>query len=106
MRIGLSLSKCVSDLAEGRILDNEFLCIIAGTNASTPQQWGELIAGYASSYWHKNPEKAVEIVNRLLEQGRIVQPRTFGVPAPNIARGHWHEMSGHRSLPQLDLAPT
>ncbi len=89
-KVGLSLSFCVGDILRGKIKEEEVKEIITGTNAS-PEQWDELMKNYKESYWRENPEEGEAIARRLLDAGKIRQPRQEGKAAHNIAAGHWIE---------------
>jgi len=89
-KVGLSLSLCVRDILRGKIKEEEVKEIIAGTNAS-PEQWDGLMKNYKESYWRENPEEGEAIARRLLDAGKIRQPRQEGKAAHNIASGHWIE---------------
>lgn len=100
--LGLSLSFCIADILNGRIQEEEVICIIAGTRAQTEAEWDRLIGNYEEFYWRKDPLKAEAIVRRLRKQGRIHQPRIHtdhqdGIQfygkrhpaAPHLTDGHW-----------------
>jgi len=85
--IGLSVSLCVRDIAEGKVSINDVEKIIGGTNAQTPEDIDYLIESYKMIYWRSS--KAEEICRKLFAEGKIEQPRTEGNPPPHIANGHW-----------------
>lgn len=98
MKIGLSLSFCVQDILDGKVAEQDVLCIVSGTKAATQEDWAKLLQGY-EIYWHKNVGEAYNIAVRLRESGRIVQPRLNGQEPPNIAAslGHWLDLSNRYS---------
>ena len=83
MKIGLSLSRCVRDIVEGRVDINDVLVIITRTDfdPTVQQQWDSIWHGYQ----HLNPEwrgldhdETFEVVKALWDRGRLHQPRKFG----------------------------
>lgn len=89
---GLSLSLCIRDILEGKVCESQVVRITAGTCARTPEDWGTLVAGYCKTYWRKEPGRASLILGRLLEAGRIAQPRLFGEEPPSSYHGIWDEV--------------
>lgn len=87
--IGLSLSFCVADIARGKVDLEQVVKIVANTAAATPAEWGKLITSYKKTYWQDFPEKCGLIVKKLLNEGKIEQPRLEGKGIHNIAKGHW-----------------
>jgi hypothetical protein len=92
MRVGLSFSRCVLDIVEGRVDINDVLVVIARTDFDphNDTQWSGIWHGY-SSYgslsnpeWadHANEEGAEDrfrsVAIELWEQGKFHQPRKFG----------------------------
>ena len=90
-KIGLSLSFCVSDILRGRVQEEELKEIISATKVEKPEEWNDLIEDYKKYYWYEDPEKAERICRRLIDTGKIRQPRTEGKEAHNISAGHWLE---------------
>jgi hypothetical protein len=91
MKIGLSLSRCVRDIYEGRVALDEILVVIARTDfdPDDDQQWSSIWRGYHSyaniwsmPEWSQIPaedEQAVrDICIGLKSTGRLHQPRQFG----------------------------
>ena len=74
-KVGLSLSACVRDIIKGNIKEQDVAQILSGTAAETPEDWDELIDSYKKEQWSDDPDQAEEVVHRLLDQGRIQQPR-------------------------------
>lgn len=93
MKIGLSFSRCVLDIVEGRVDIDDVLVIIARTDFD-PQddiQWQSIWSGYTTrSGWASNPEwhhwrdkedaeqKFREVARQLWDHGKLHQPRKFG----------------------------
>jgi hypothetical protein len=86
--VGLSLSFCVRDIMEGKIDEDRVMTIIAGTKFKDYEGWKRVIEVYSKTYWKSNPV-ATEIANRLMVQGKIVQPRLQEQDTPTLTGGHW-----------------
>lgn len=87
MKIGLSLSRCVRDIVEGRVEIDDILVIIARTkfDATDPEHWASIWTGYTDRSGWGTPEweglgqtATHEVVIKLWYQGKIHQPRNFG----------------------------
>lgn len=99
MKIGLSLSRCVRDIVEGKVDIADVLVIIARTDfdPNDDEQWKSIWRGYAGGsnrgsmvrmFAGANPEWAAytdededlfrSVVVELWEQGKFHQPRKFG----------------------------
>jgi hypothetical protein len=94
MKIGLSYSRCVRDIVDGRVDINDVLVIIARTNFDplNDAQWKGIWQGYGGGHtlgsswsnpeWNGyGPEREKEfrsITINLLEQGKLFQPRQHG----------------------------
>lgn len=93
MKIGLSYSRCVRDIVEGRVDIEDILVIISRTrfDPREDEQWQEIWAGYTSrsgfappewadySHTDSDKEKAFRTVSiDLYQQGKLHQPRQFG----------------------------
>lgn len=92
MKIGLSYSRCLRDIVEGKVPYDEVLIIIARTSFDprNDDEWHGIWTGYTNrhSLW-TNPEwygctnedefRAMSIM--LWEDGKLHQPRLFGASA-------------------------
>lgn len=87
MKIGLSLSRCVRDIVEGRVDIDDVLIIISRTdlNPHEEAQWRGIWEGYTGSSGRSFPEwirldhdQVLEVVIDLYRQGKLHQPRQFG----------------------------
>jgi hypothetical protein len=97
MKIGLSYSRCVRDIVDGKVDIRDVLVIIARTdfNPSNDDQWSGIWTGYGggspdmsgfSRFSHSAPEWAGytdegrfrEVSIELWESGKLHQPRQFG----------------------------
>jgi hypothetical protein len=92
MKIGLSYSRCILDIVEGRVDMDDVLVIIARTDFDPrdDKQWSGIWAGYCSGGM-SNPEwsdydfnskededKFRSVSCMLYEDGKLHQPRQFG----------------------------
>jgi len=75
LKLGLSLSLCIKDIIEGREVLEPDTVLVTGTKARTESEWNYLLQQYSILYWKADAEKAIEIVNKLKAEGRIVQQR-------------------------------
>ena len=99
MKIGLSYSRCVLDIVEGRVSINDVLVIVARTHfdPTDSAQWSGIWAGYrgGSFYgtemeWSESKHSEAEFRTtsiELLQSGRLHQPRQFGARPPRLP---WH----------------
>lgn len=93
MRVGLSYSRCVRDIVDGRVSIDDVLVIIARTDFDPrdDNQWLSIWMGYttrnnfSAPEWadyvdvDQNMEKAFRTVSiDLYETGKLHQPRQFG----------------------------
>jgi hypothetical protein len=104
MKIGLSLSRCVRDIVQGRVDINDVLVLIARTDfdPTVPEQWDSIWDGYTSMNpeWYDLEHDAVyAVVMDLWSTGRIHQPRKFGYNPPR-RQEFWLETV----LPDSELA--
>jgi hypothetical protein len=94
MKIGLSYSRCVRDIVEGKVDIHDVLVIIARTDFDPRDDavWAGIWAGYCqgsffnmnvewAGYDHNNPEHEKlfrDVSLELWNQGKFHQPRKFG----------------------------
>jgi len=92
MRVGLSYSRCVLDIVEGRVDINDVLVIIARTkfDPNNDEQWqgiwdGYCLGGLSNPEWghydydsKEDEAKFRDVSIALWEQGKFHQPRQFG----------------------------
>ncbi len=99
MKIGLSYSRCVRDIVEGKVDINDVLIIIARTDFDPHDdaQWRGIWEGYAggsnrgsmirmfagsnpewSTYGDEDEDRFRSVSIELWEQGKLHQPRKFG----------------------------
>jgi len=104
MRVGLSYSRCVLDIVEGRVDINDVLVVIARTkfDPNIDEQWQGIWEGYVFGSL-SNPEwghydydskedeaKFRDVSIALWEQGKLHQPRKFGAH-PTRRSEYWLE---------------
>ena len=113
MKIGLSFSRCLADIADGRVAMEDILVIIARTkfDPREDEQWTGIWQGYrqGSAGWNINPEwidypesdetRFRQIAIDLYEGGKLHQPRQFGT-RPRRLPYYWLEAV----LPDSELA--
>jgi hypothetical protein len=90
MKIGLSFSRCVRDIFDGRVDIGDVLVIVARTNFDPrdDEQWSDIWNGYTNrtsftapewaSYAESDQERFRQIALDLYETGKLHQPRQFG----------------------------
>jgi len=94
MKIGLSLSRCVADIARDVVAIEDVMVIIAGTNFDFTKQneFANIKSEYDLHVWYDIPSDDItEIVKRLWYSGRIHQPRKFG-GRPYTGEHHWLDL--------------
>ena len=89
MKVGLSLSRCVRDIFEERVDYNDVLVIVSRTDfdPTNDKHWkplweGYLYGGLSDPVWqglHDHEIEIREICKSLYENGKLHQPRQFGV---------------------------
>jgi hypothetical protein len=91
--IGVSFSLVVSSILYGDLPEERVAFIISSTSAFNEDDMEKVLEHYARNYWarHDDPDGAegVAIARRLLEQGKVVQPRLSGFRVHACTRGAW-----------------
>ena len=87
--IGLSVSNCIRDIVEGKVMLADVQYIIGGTKIYNTADAIKVADIYKENYWSSDPDTAVGIFFNLYFYGKIVQPRVDGTPLPNILNGYW-----------------
>ena len=117
MKIGLSYSRCVRDIVEGKVDIADVLVIVARTDFDPrdDDQWKGIWVGYgggspnmsgfsgfsrSAPEWagHKDEDRFREVSVSLWESGKLHQPRQFGA-YPRRLPYYWLETF----LPDLEL---
>ena len=113
-KIGLSYSRCVRDIVDGKVNIGDVLVIIARTdfNPTIDEQWASIWGGYRmrsgwsnpewASYEDEDEEKFREISIELYETGRLHQPRQFGA---NVARLPYYWLETTLPTEELESRP-
>jgi len=90
MKIGLSYSRCVRDIVDGKVDIDDVLVIVSRTDFDPrdDQQWSNIWLGYRTRMSMSNPEwfnypeedegKFRQVSIELWEQGKFHEPRKFG----------------------------
>ena len=106
MKIGTSLGKCVKDILDGTVREDEILFIVSGTMCPDLPRLLTVIEEY---YWNSRDrppaydisdyslDEAKSLAQRLFESGKLHQPRTF---SNTVYLGH------HLPDTWLDVVPT
>jgi hypothetical protein len=86
MKIGLSYSRCVRDIVDGKVDISDVLVVIARTDFDphNDEQWQSIWQGYHwnnpewGDYADEDEDKFRSVSIELWEQGKFHQPRRFG----------------------------
>ena len=94
MKIGLSLSRCVRDIFQGKVDESEVLVIVARTDIDphNDNHWNEIWEGYTrGGFSHPEWRDMISenddvrrLVIRLYDCGKIHQPRQFKAHPPRL----------------------
>jgi len=87
MKVGLSMSRCLRDIYEGRVEENDVLVIIARTDFDphNDKQWngiwdGYLYGGLSHPEWaglEDHEEGMRKLLINMYDDGKVHQPRQF-----------------------------
>lgn len=97
MKIGTSYSRCLVDIIEGKVDENEVMVIIARTNFDPhiDEQWDGIWYGYTDyrewSPYKDREQEFRELTQRMYDNGQIHQPRKFGAFVSRN-REIWYDM--------------
>jgi len=90
MKVGLSFSRCVREIVQGKVNIDDVLVVIARSNVDPRDdtQWQDVWQGYRARTGWSPPEWAMfdddqedqlrDVAIELYETGRLHQPRQFG----------------------------
>lgn len=97
MKIGLSFSRCVRDIVDGKVDINDVLIVIARTDFDprVDEQWTSIWEGYGggqnlgsiwsrpewAGYEDEDESRFRDVAIELWEEGKLHQPRKFGAHA-------------------------
>ena len=107
MVVGLSLSFCVLDIAKGLVPYNRISEIIASTNFDphNSTEVAEIKNSYGETYWNGELKSTcLTILDRLIADNKLRQPRREGKPITHIARGRWllkQDMRHNEDYPKM-----
>ena len=102
MKIGLSYSRCIRDIVDGRVDPEDVLVVISRTDfdPTVDEQWDAIWAGYTggrglsarewSGYDEDRKEDFRNATLDLWRAGKLHQPRQFGAH-PTRRREYWLE---------------
>lgn len=98
MKVGLSFSRCLRDIVEGKVDYDDVLIIIARTdfNPNVDEQWTGIWNGYhfINQEWGNFDDEYEEhfhsIAKRLYNEGKLHQPRQFNA-WPSRRPEYWLE---------------
>ena len=114
MKIGLSYSRCIRDIIDGKVAMQDVLVIVARTDFDPrdDEQWRSIWEGYGGGtnpggIW-SNPEwvgyndedKFREVTLELYNTGKLHQPRQFGSHPPRL-NNYWLDCV----VPQDEMTP-
>lgn len=91
MKIGLSLSLCVSDMLAKGISPAQVDYIICGTKFANEEAFLRVCDAYKTLYWRRDADAAQRIADSFFYAGKLLQPRLIGGTAPNTGDGIWLE---------------
>jgi hypothetical protein len=116
MKIGLSYSRCIRDIVDGKVALRDVLVIVARTNFDprNDEQWLNIWEGYGGGQTfgspYSNPEwmdypaddeqKFRDITLELHESGKLHQPRQYGAHPPRL-NYYWLDCV----VPQNEMTP-
>ena len=102
MKVGLSLSRCLRDIYDGKVDESEVLVIIARTNFNPHKdsEWSRVWYGYTAGGFSKPPWRDLidyhddvrRLVARLYDNGLIHQPRQFVKGSQPSLPYHWLDL--------------
>jgi hypothetical protein len=75
--VGLSVSFCIQDIVSGKVAYDDVEFIIGGTRAPDTKAWARVFDQYCGGLWRGIEVKAMNILQRLVKEGKIYQPRLF-----------------------------
>lgn len=101
MKIGLSMSRCIKDIVDGKVDQDDVMVIVTRTSfdLNDSNRHDALWTGYSSYFgdpWHTlDMNTTKDTIMQLYMDGKIFQPRLYGAhPAPVHTDRHWMELVG------------
>ncbi|MBF0499327.1 MAG: hypothetical protein HQM09_04305 [Candidatus Riflebacteria bacterium] len=95
---GLSISRCIQAILEGKVPEGKVIKIIGGTACGNPE---EILALYANDYWERYPVLGRQLFFKLVQTGRIDQPRLRNLPPPDTSNGIWKILDSQMHTEEL-----
>ena len=96
--IGLSVSRCIGDMARGDINPDFVSVIIAGTahEFRNESEMAEQIAFYRDTRWIGCEDEAERLFREFWAAGKIEQPRLIDEKFPDVEKtgNHWVDSEG------------
>jgi len=102
MKLGLSLSRCIRDIYNGKVNETEVAVIIARTdfNPHKDSEWSQIWYGYTASGFSRPPwrdliddhDNVRKLIARLYDNGLIHQPRQFAKGFSPSLPYHWLDL--------------
>jgi len=97
--VGVSLSLCLLDIINGKIAIEDVALIRASTAARDDFDWDKLITMYNRQYWKADQAVVNQIIQTLLADGRIDQPRLRDEDVMNLKIPNgWYTLSQYTAL--------
>jgi hypothetical protein len=92
LKVGYSLSFCVTQILAGLVPEDEVYLIYAGTKARNDTEFEQVVEHGVQFYWKDQPEEARALCWRLWREGRIIQPRLRREPIRSLVdRQYWSD---------------
>lgn len=97
MKIGTSYSRCIVDIIEGKVKEDEVMVIITRTDfdPNISEQWESIWLGYTDyrewSAYKDREQEFLELTQRMYDNGQIHQPRKFGAFVSR-SREIWYDL--------------
>lgn len=88
--IGLSVSQCCAEMAQGKVDPATVEKIVSRTACESQEDWDRVLRGYRGGVWDRSyKDEASRIAKELWATGKIVQPRLIDGSMPDISSGIW-----------------
>ena len=97
MKIGTSYSRCILDIIDGKVDEEDVMVIVTRTdfNPHDDKQWLGIWLGYTTmrewSGYVDREQEFHELTKRMYDNGQIHQPRQFGAYASR-SREIWYDL--------------
>jgi hypothetical protein len=85
---GLSLSRCIADIIQGRVQPVQVAKISSSIVAQDRDAFAGLAESYRTRYWG-GEQRAVDLALEFYDSGKIEQPRLLGQEVPKVGQTHW-----------------